>query len=382
MRRGRFTGVIAVLISIILLTGCGSSSYVSMNDSATSSGYSGMEYYDSADGGYDYGSSISDSKTSSDTTVEIAPEEAASNSGTDTTATDTTGTEQSSRKLIYRETLSVETLEFDTFIMFVESQTQVYGGYIEASSSSGNSYGYEGKSNRYATYTLRIPTKYLETMLGDIGNQANVTSTSGTTEDITLQYIDNQTHMEALQVEQDRLMELLEKAEALEDILQIESRLSDLRYKIEYYGSILRNYDNLVEYSTIYLNISEVERITDVEVETAWERMTSGLKDTFYNIKEGSVDFGVDFVINLPYILIWAVIILVVILIIRRAVKRSNKKRDKKREQIMNGQQTVYQQPYQQQMYQQTPVQQNSFVQQNASTDSQQNAPAEDNTQK
>ncbi len=348
MRKRRFTGMIAILIAVLLFTGCGSSMNEAYNTADSSSSYNGGSYdYDMAmEEGYSYGTAVtsSDSKSDMSDVNTIEPQEA--NAGTETNGS--TDTQVSSdRKLIYRETRSVETLEFDSFLIFVETQTKLYGGYIESSSSSGNAYNYEGKANRYASYTLRIPTQHLQTMLNDIGNQANVIDKSGTTEDITLQYIDNQTHMESLQVEQDRLLELLEKAETLEDILQIESRLSDLRYQIEYYGSILRNYDNLVEYSTIYLNVSEVERIKDVEVETAWDRMTSGLKDTLYNIKEGSVDFGVGFVVNLPYLLIWAVIIFVVIFIIRKIVRHNRKVSEKRRAETLNYGQVNYNAPAQ-----------------------------------
>ena len=133
-------------------------SYYDTADSSSS--YNGGSYdYDMAmEEGYSYGTAVtsSDSKSDMSDVNTIEPQEA--NAGTETNGS--TDTQVSSdRKLIYRETRSVETLEFDSFLIFVETQTKLYGGYIESSSSSGNAYNYEGKANRYASYTLRIPTQ-------------------------------------------------------------------------------------------------------------------------------------------------------------------------------------------------------------------------------
>ena len=58
-------------------------------------------------------------------------------------------------------------------------------------------------------------------------------------------------------------MELLSTAENMEDLLSIESKLSDIRYEIESYESQLRLLDNQIDYSTVHVEIFEVERMTD-----------------------------------------------------------------------------------------------------------------------
>mgnify|MGYP002226154573 CR=1 FL=1 len=85
---------------------------------------------------------------------------------------------------------------------------------------------------------------------------------------MTLTYVDLQSHRDALQTEQERLLQLLEQAESIEDIITIEQRLSDVRYQLESMESQLRSYDNQVDYSTVYLYIDEVEVYTPVEEET------------------------------------------------------------------------------------------------------------------
>ena len=69
---------------------------------------------------------------------------------------------------------------------------------------------------------------------------------------MTLQYVDLESHKKALTTEQDRLIELMEQAETVEDIITIEGRLSEVRYQLESMESQLRTYDNKIDYSTVY----------------------------------------------------------------------------------------------------------------------------------
>ena len=63
-------------------------------------------------------------------------------------------------------------------------------------------------------------------------------------DDVTLRYVDVDSHKKALETEQERLLALLEKAENVEDIITIENRLSDVRYELENYESQIRLLDN------------------------------------------------------------------------------------------------------------------------------------------
>ena len=66
------------------------------------------------------------------------------------------------------------------------------------------------------------------------------------TENVTLQYVSTESRVKALETEQTRLLELLENAETMEDLLTIEARLTDVRWELENYASQLRVLDNQV----------------------------------------------------------------------------------------------------------------------------------------
>ena len=121
-------------------------------------------------------------------------------------------------------------------------------------------------------------------------------------------------------------MELLKKAEKVEDIILIQNRLSDVLYEIESYESTLRTFDDQITYSSVHLSIQEVARETTVEKETAAQEIARRFKENWEDVKEGVTRFGIDFVSDLPVILVWivflGVIVLVVVLIVKGAPKR------------------------------------------------------------
>lgn len=235
-----------------------------------------------------------------------------------------------SRKLIKTVDMNVETQEFDTLMTSIENQVDALGGYIESLNTyNGSSYYYRG-GTRNADMTIRIPKKQLDNFLNTVTDISNVIRRSDNVEDVTLAYVDLESHRDALRTEQTRLLELLEKAESIEDIITIEERLSNIRYKLESMESQLRTYDNQVDYSTVYLSIEEVEVLTPVEEETVWERISGGFVESLQNIGNGFVEFGIWFLINIPYMVVWAVVIAVIVLIICGVTKRSKKNKVKK----------------------------------------------------
>lgn len=232
------------------------------------------------------------------------------------------------RKLIRTFDLDVETLEFDSFVASVKAEVNSIGGYIESSSVSGNSYNYS--SRRYASFTCRVPSDRLDEFIGTVGGLGNVTYSNEDAKDVTLSYVDTEARIESLQTEYDRLLELLAEAESIDSIIVLEQRITEVRYQLESYKSQLRTYDNLVDYSTVYLNVNEVKRITAAEQETVWERIQSDFSDNIYDIWVGLQDFFVWFVANIPYFVIWAVIIAIIVLIVKFFLRKSTRYQERK----------------------------------------------------
>ena len=230
------------------------------------------------------------------------------------------------RKLIKTVDLSVETEEYDTLLANLEQQIAGLGGYIEYQNQYNGSYYSGYQETRDAFMQIRIPVEHMDEFVVNVGEWTNIRNKEERVEDVTLQYVDLESRKKALTTEQDRLLELLEKAESVEDIISIEARLSDVRYELESMESQLRTLNNQIDYSTINLSIQEVRRLTPTEEKSVWDKMRNGFVKTIYNIGD-DIEYGfIWFVVNIPYFIIWIVIIVVVILVFRAWRKKRRKK--------------------------------------------------------
>lgn len=229
----------------------------------------------------------------------------------------------SDRKLIRTVYLNVETYDFDELTTLIASKVSALGGYIENSSVDGNI----SSSSRSADYTLRIPKANADSFITSIDDQSNVTHRSENMEDVTLQYVDIRSRKESLQTEYRRLEELLAQAEDVEELIYIESRMSEVRYEIESIESQLRTYDNQVDYTTIHLTVYEVMEYTEPEPvdDSVGARISRGYKKAFENISTFLQDLLVAIAVAIPYLIIIAILILIMAAIIMIIVKLSEK---------------------------------------------------------
>ncbi|MBQ6000111.1 MAG: DUF4349 domain-containing protein [Clostridia bacterium] len=245
------------------------------------------------------------------------------------------GYENLEQKLIYIGYLSVETLDFDQTCSGVEEMIRQYGGYTEASNLSGRTVyrGEEGMPtlvDRYATYTLRIPKAKFSDFMAHAGDLGNVTDVSTQLENISPQFYDTQSRLDAYQIQYDRLLSLLEKADRIEDILALESQLTEVRYRIEAMTTQLRGWQSQVDYSTVHLNVREVTRYTPPEKQSYPERLVKAISGSLSRFIELIGNFIIDFI----YIIPWIVVLVVVYLLVRRfhplkfLPKRRKKKKD------------------------------------------------------
>ena len=253
--------------------------------------------------------------------------DSAANSLTGAGETGTTALPEN-RKWIITVHMDAETEELEVLLPKLDQQIAGLQGYIENQEIyNGSNYS---SRRRHASLTIRIPAESVDAFSQEVAGIANVVSNSLSREDITLNYVATESKVIALKTEESRLLELLAQAETMSDLLEIEARLSDVRYELERYTSQLRLYDNQVDYATIYLSISEVKEYTPVVEKTMWERIRDGFASSIKGLKEGFIDFIVWILANSPYLVVWAVIITAVILISRKLPKGKIRRRAKK----------------------------------------------------
>lgn len=310
---------LAILFAILFVfTGCGSAKYtenISCDTAAATE--SAADYYDENAWMEEKG--------------EMEAVEDVSDGGSDL-GTKSEEVENAGRKLIKRYNLSVETREFEELISYIQTALDGTDGYIESSSMSGTTI--DGGGSRSAYFTLRVPVSDADSFLDDLGKRAHITYQSENVEDVTLAYVDTKSRIESLRIEQETLMEMLEQADTLENIIAIQSRLTEVRYQTESYESQIRTYDNLVEYTTISVDVYEVLRETSVNDGSFGERLKDNFADGFYNFGQSIQNFVIWLAGAVPVLLVLMVILIVLRLIFKKIKKtdrlpsRNKKKTD------------------------------------------------------
>ena len=234
------------------------------------------------------------------------------------------------QKLIRTMTLETETEDLDSLLASLDQKIKTLGGYVE-NKNVRNGSASASRRYRYANLTIRVPVEQLDTFVEHVSGASNVVHYSENAKDITLSYVATQSRITALETEQTRLLELLAKAENMSDLLQIEQRLTDVRTELEQVTSQLRLYDNLVDYGTIELSVTEVQEYTPVEKETLWQRMAGGLKENWQALGEFSENLLVFLVSALPWLIPISIIVaLWIVTGKKRRIRRAERKAARK----------------------------------------------------
>lgn len=228
------------------------------------------------------------------------------------------------QKIIYSGHLSVETTEFDAAVAAIDKLVGELGGFVESSDVSGyTSYQPDGSTrvvDRYASYLLRVPSDKFQSAMNQAGAIGNVISSGTNTENITSQYIDQEARRDSLEVQEERLLAMLEKSEDVETLVTLESRLSEVRYEIESIEQQLRNWQMQVDYSNISLDLREVAVYTPTATvqRTFGEKMSDAFSDGWSGFVRGLQSFAMFLARSLPGLVLFAVFVIAVIVVIRR----------------------------------------------------------------
>ena len=226
-------------------------------------------------------------------------------------------------KLIRRAALEIQTEQFDQSKEALDRLVDSCEGYFENASvySGGRLDAYASRSGEFV---IRVPAEKYSQFLSSTGDLGYVVHKDESSEDVGTQYYDTEARLKTQRTKQERLLALLEKAETMEDIIALESALSDVEYQIEMYSSDLRRYDALIGYSTFNVYLNEVNRVTEEVGETAslGARMAAGFQASFRNLGEGLQNFLIWVSYNVFLLVVLAAAAAAGVVIGRRKLKK------------------------------------------------------------
>lgn len=223
-----------------------------------------------------------------------------------------------SRKIIVTANFQLEAEDFAAASQALLDAVNNGGGYVESMRESG------GETNRGdGSYTVRIPVEAMDSFAQELEKIGTVTQRSQNSNDITDAYYDVDARLRAKRTQHARILALMEKAETLSDLLQLEQELASVEAEIDQLAGTQKRYDDQVEYATV----------------TVWLRQTTlsqvGAPSFAYealNALRDSLSVGVSILRGLAIALIWlapylivAAVVITVVLLATRKKRRARK---------------------------------------------------------
>ncbi|EEG78072.1 DUF4349 domain-containing protein [Dethiobacter alkaliphilus] len=212
--------------------------------------------------------------------------------------------------------LSLDVENLDNVLGEVRQIVQQAGGFIAESSVYG------AEENRRSSLTLRIPANQMDDVLAEIDSLGKQTHKSTGGRDVTLQYVDLEARIRNLQRQEERLLDILQDADTVEEILQVEQELGRIRGELESLTAEFRYLSDRVDYATIHVSLRQTPTasptITGTGLQGVWQRGVAGLINSVNAMVTGLGNFLVFLLTALPYLLFFAVVGVPVSLLIRR----------------------------------------------------------------
>ncbi|MDU5083463.1 MAG: DUF4349 domain-containing protein, partial [Bacillota bacterium] len=204
-------------------------------------------------------------------------------------------------KIITTVSISMQTKEFMDTVEKLNSLIDKYKGYIENSDISYNNYVYS-TSLKHSQYSIRIPRESLDNFKNELKEIGNIISENTSKVDITKQYRDTESRLKVLEVKEGRILDLLKKAEKMEDIIALENQLSNIIYEKENLTANIMDMDDKVNYSTVNFYLEEVAKLTPGEnIKTPfWTKVGNAFKDSLYFFTYNIENLIISFIYFLP----------------------------------------------------------------------------------
>ncbi len=170
----------------------------------------------------------------------------------------------------------------------------------------------------YSTITAQIPADDLDAFIADVSALGTVDSINVNAQDVTTQVVDLDARISALETSIDRMTQLLAQASRIEDLLAIETQLSQRQAELDSLTAQRTWLGDQVAMSTITVSLSPTTQIADVDAPGFLSGLESGWAAFVSLIMVAITALG----FFLPFLLVLAAIAIPVTIIAVRQARR------------------------------------------------------------
>jgi hypothetical protein len=230
--------------------------------------------------------------------------------------------QQLERKIIRNADLSLKVDDFDFAYQRLNDMAGRYGGYVV----SGQAYGYEGEKMQSGFITLRVDAGRLDEALAEIEGLGKVENRNISAQDITMEYYDIAGRLGQYRIQEQRLLDILSKAEIVEDLIKVESELTRVRSQLESLNGQLRYFDQMTALSSISINLYQRDQNTQIVRLSGWPGLWQDIRESFIGgvnaLIRGASSLAIGLARLLPLLLLIALVLTALLLLILRRRRR------------------------------------------------------------
>lgn len=156
----------------------------------------------------------------------------------------------------------------------IERITLSLGGIVS------ESYVYEFREGQYAAnLTLRIPADLFSPAMQQLQGLGKAADVYTGDDDVTMGYLEMEARIRNLRAQEERLLEILELANTVDEVLQVERELNRVRGDIEVMTSHFNYLRDQVAFSTIAVRVQEEAIATQAISPAPFENLGSRMKE-------------------------------------------------------------------------------------------------------
>lgn len=218
------------------------------------------------------------------------------------------------RRIVKTGYLTLEVEDIAEAIADIAGVAKELGGYVVSSNKRGD------KDATWGQISIRVPAERFDEAFDKLRKLAvSVPNESTQSQDVTEEYTDLQAQLRNLEATEAQYLELLKKAEKVEDILAVQRELSNVRGQIERVKGRIQYLERTSDMAIIEVNLQRTQPLG----QPGWKAL-----ETFKSAIRGLSTFGRV----LADIAIWLVIfspVWIIILVVVLYFKRWRKKKAK-----------------------------------------------------
>ncbi|MBI2583839.1 MAG: DUF4349 domain-containing protein [Candidatus Aenigmarchaeota archaeon] len=202
------------------------------------------------------------------------------------------------QKLIITAVLKLETTEFSKTVEEIRHVAFRFGGFV-------------GESNlnlaerKTGFVVIKIPKESFEDALNDLRRIATLKEEKSSLQDVTEEFVDLESRLKNLKATETRFLTLFDKAETVNEILEVERALSSIREQIETLEGRKKFLEARTDFATITVNVEEpgqAKFLPDLDFQKPFQRAYASFFATIFLLIELA---GVVIPLILIFSLVW-----------------------------------------------------------------------------